>query len=249
MYVITGVLGLLFTLAYIYMPTGSWVLGILREFFGVMISAVTLSLIWDHFQKRDFTEEILSTQKLVLEIEETGLIGVSNKWHGEVDWKDLLKSARDLDIFFIYGRTWLTSNREAIVNFTAQDDAKINIILPDPEHRIVMQHLAHRMGLTSKELKKRIKETTDDFAKIFSTINPRNRCAIWYAPVSPVYSYYRIDGEIIVTFYKNAFTKADNVPTLSVKRGGGLYSFFKSDVDELIDANSAARKVFPVKKK
>lgn len=247
LYLIAIFLGILFLVLYAFIPERPWFLLLFRELAGVIFAAVTLSLIWDFFQRRDFIEEILSTQHLVTEIDETGLIGISSKWHGEVDWDSLFKYVVEIDIFYIFATTWFTTNREAIARFVARKETKVNVLLPDPENEIVISYLAHRMNMSQEFVKTRIESAKEKYEKEFTKVkNGGNRFSIWYSPVPPLYSYYRFDGSIIVTFYDHTFEKAENVPTLMVRRGGSLYQFFQKDIDFLFrDDPAIARKVFP----
>jgi hypothetical protein len=123
----------------------------LRDISTVLIASVALSIIWELRQKRDFVQEVLSVQDLVKEIDETGLIGISSKWHGEVDWRRLLRTANELDIFHIYGKTWFSTNHEALSEFISRSNGGMNVVLPDPENNLAMDYLVYRMKFLTKK--------------------------------------------------------------------------------------------------
>jgi hypothetical protein len=62
-----------------------WIQTLLRDFGSLLIASVAVAFVWELSSKRAFYAEALSASRLVDDVTETGLIGASAKWHGNID--------------------------------------------------------------------------------------------------------------------------------------------------------------------
>lgn len=85
---------------------------LLRDFGSLLIASIAVAVVWELSSKRAFYAEALSASRLVDDVTETGLIGVSAKWHGDIDWRRLFRSSHVAKFLFWYSRTWRNTNRE-----------------------------------------------------------------------------------------------------------------------------------------
>jgi hypothetical protein len=212
---------------------------------------VAIALIWELFSRRALLSEIISATRLVEDIETTRLIGISAKWHNQIDWATMLAKTDTLDILFMYGRTWRNTNREALCNFANRSKTIATIILPDPDDQHLVKELSHRLStssqsVTPEEAATRIREAINDFVTIFNIDGKANeKLTIWCVPISPVYSYYKLDNISIIALYKHD-RKIEEVPTLIVEKGGTLFNYYQEDFLTLISGpDPLGKKVFP----
>jgi len=218
---------------------------LIKDFGSLCVASVGVAIIWELFSKRAFMSELLTTTKLADEIQASGLIRISSKWHGEVDWTNLFRKSDEINLFFMYGRTWRNINRAEIQNFIRRVSTKATIILPDVENVQFLGELARSISVTPDELKNRIEEAKKEFIAMFDAEeNAAERFAILSTSVFPVYSLYQFDGTIIVTFYSLDKSKKE-VPTFVFEKGGSLFNFFMGDLNSL-KQSAACRKIYPV---
>lgn len=206
---------------------------VVRDFGSLLIVSVSIAVIWELYAKRAFVAELLAATNLADDIETTGLVGVSAKWHGEIDWRKLFSSSDAFELLFAYGRTWRNTNRPYLSEFASRTNTKAKIALPDPENRSIVEELARRFDTTPDNLANSIREAEKEFIEIFG-INGRaeDKLEIWHVSTAPVWSYYRFDGLTVFTLYKHQHGKLD-VPTFIVKKGGTLFTFLTTEFNAL----------------
>lgn len=218
---------------------------LIKDFGSLIFASVAVALIWELFSKRAFMSELLTATKLADEIQESGLVKISSKWHGEINWTELFRKSDDIKIFFMYGRTWRNINRVELQNFARKPNSKSTIILPDITNTQLLSELAQSIEITSDELKARIEESVREFVAIFDIEKRgREKLEIYYASTFPVYSFYQFENIAIVTFYTMDKSKKA-VPTLAFEKGGTLFDFFISDFSALLHSD-ICRKIYPV---
>ncbi|RJP47990.1 MAG: hypothetical protein C4583_15105 [Anaerolineaceae bacterium] len=211
---------------------------IARDFGALFIASVAVALIWDLVARRAFVAELLSITQLAEDIEQTGLVGASAKWHGEIDWAQLFASSDDFELLFAYGRTWRNTHRVYLAEFATRKNTKARIALPDPDNINIMTELAYRFEITPEVLSQNIREAEQDFIEIFGGAQQAvDKLQIWRISTAPVWSYYRFDGIVIFTLYRHRRGRLE-VPTLIVKKGGSLFEFFQQEFDALASENS-----------
>lgn len=217
---------------------------LLRDFGSVIIASVSIAVIWDFVSRRTFLKEVLSVTKLAEDIDETGLIGISPKWHGQINWPELFSRAKVLKVFFMYGNTWRNSNREYITKFAKKAGTKAIIVFPDYENQELMKQICLEVEYTPEKLTRHIKDAEVDFKEMFGN---KNKLSIWHTSVFPIYSYYGFDHTSIVTFYSLDRKKVE-VPTLMINNSGSLDKFFSRDFKSMLtEKDSISIKVFPKK--
>jgi hypothetical protein len=217
-----------------------------RDFGSLLIASVAIAVIWELFSKRAFYAEAISASKLVDDITTTGLIGVSARWNGKVDWQRLFRSTNTIHILFIYGRTWRNTHHEELMNFAARANTRAVIVLPDPEDDTLLSGICQRMETDAQELRNRIIESKDEFIEVFNRDgNGNQKLEIWYIPFSPVYSYYCFGEKAIFTIYQHRLERLE-VPTFVIESGGTLFEFFRQEFESITEGeNSRGRRIFP----
>lgn len=217
-----------------------------RDIGSLLIASVAVATVWELFSKRAFFAEALAISKLADELNVTRLTGLSAHWQGSVDWSNLFRSARNIKIFFAYGRTWRNTYLADLTSFAMRPNTKATIVLPDPSDKSVMISITQRMGIDPDDLSKRISEATQEFIDIFKKSGKeKEKLEIWYIPFAPTYSYYCFGEKAVFTLYHHKAERAD-CPTFTIEQGGSLYDFFEDDFENLVKQEMPrAKKVFP----
>lgn len=224
----------------------AWLQVLLRDLGALLVASVAIAILWELFARRSLLAELLAETNLVDDIETTGLARVSEKWQGEVDWPSLFNASSTFACFFMYARTWRNSYRDNLLRFARRPGASACIVLPDPDIPSLVTHLATRIGVEPADMEARIRETTREIQDFFSARQGmKASLAIWYAPIAPVFSYYKFDNTAVFTLYKHSIEKIE-VPTFVVRKGGTLYDFLSKDFESLVGVTTPlARRVFP----
>lgn len=222
---------------------------LLRDFGSLLIASVAVAVVWELFSKRSFYAEALSASKLVDEVTETGLIGASAKWHGNIDWQRLFRGTNTLQILFIYARTWRNTHRVDLIDFAMRENTKAVIVLPDPNNEILLTAIGQRVSKEAQELRSSILEAQNDFIEIFNRTGiARQKLEIWYLPFFPAYSYYRFGEKAIFTVYQHRKERIE-VPTFVMESGGTLYEFFEQEFESIVSGeHPIGIKIFPAHK-
>jgi len=194
-----------------------------------LIVAVGLALVWELAGRRAFKREILETARTVADIEAAGVVRVGTKIWEEVEWDRLFRTARELDIYFAYGRTWRGLNLARLRQLAAKPDARIRIYLPDPRDTACIEQLAVRFNMPEGDLLAAIDEAHREFARL---AGQNGRVSVYFRPGQPVFSVYRFDATIIAALYTHRQDRQD-VPAIVCSVGGTLYEFFRKELEAI----------------
>ncbi len=219
---------------------------LLRDFGSLLIASIAVAIVWELSSKRAFYAEALSTSRLVDDVTETGLIGVSAKWHGDIDWRGLFKSSYTAKFMFWYSRTWRNTNREHLREFASRANTSAILVLPDPSNEIVVSAIGSKLGKDVQEVKNSILEAQNDFIDIFNEDgHVGHRLEIWYVPFIPMYSCYGLGDKFVFTMYQLRKERVE-VPTFIVENGGTLFEFFTQEFESIVSGERPiGTKAFP----
>jgi len=203
---------------------------ILRALGGLFVATITLKTLWDLFAKRSFLAELMAMTQLAEDVRIAGILHVTSDFYRGFDWPGTFAKVHQFDLLFAYGRTWRGMNRVDLQRFAEKKQAKVRILLPNPNSPEVITELARRFSTTAETVQKEILEASRDFRKIFEKTS---QFGLWYLPLAPVYGWYRFDQLAVVTFYKHGQERT-NVPTFIVEQGGTVFDFMMSEFENLI---------------
>lgn len=71
---------------------------VLAEIGSALIVAVGLASVWELIGRRAFKREILETARTVADIETAGISRIGTQIWDDVDWEELFRSSRELDM-------------------------------------------------------------------------------------------------------------------------------------------------------
>jgi len=206
----------------------------------VLLTTVSLGLIWELFVRRAFLEEFYTRVGIAAEIRTAGLIGYTDKFYEAPEWADYFKKANSLDIFFAYGSTWRKINKQNLEEFIRRGGI-LRVVLPDPDNPDVTVPLAKRFSYTQEDLISRINDALD-FFKTLKSSNPEVHLNIWLISKQPLFTFYRFDGTIILTMYQHRNEQVP-IPTFIAVRSGKLFEFVNREFEAMVKENGLAKKV------
>lgn len=242
------ILGLGILLLYITADNNGWVnhkswQTVIQQIGGLLLVTVVITLLWELFGKRAFLDEILAKAKISKELTFSGIIQITDSFHRDLDWSTYFRSVNKLDIFFTYGRTWRNTHLDDLKQVAASRNARIRVVLPDPEDEQTVNELARRFNYTPSELIKLIRETEVYFKDlILPTGSNGAKISIWFLPAVPHFSFYRFDRIAILALYTHRLERTA-VPTFVCEMGGTLYDYIRKEFDDMISSGGRARLV------
>lgn len=205
---------------------------VFQEIGGLLFITAAITLLWELYVKREFLEEVLMKAKISRDIETSGLIKITNSFHGDIEWDRLITSSSKIDVFFAYGSTWRNSHIDALRTASSIRENRIRIILPDPECTNTIINLAERFNYTTENLIDRINEAKT----FFNSLKKQNGAdiKIWFYKGTYVFTFYRFDKTVIIALYMHRQEKS-GVPTFVCEQGGTLCDFVHKEVDAILD--------------
>lgn len=214
---------------------------VVRDVGGLLLVTVAIALLWELWVKRAFLDELLAKAQISKEITFAGLVKITDSFHQDIDWKSYFRTVNKLDIFVAYARTWRSVHRQDLEKVAVRQDARIRVVLPDPEDEQTVVELARRFGCGPEDLIKRIREAETDFTRLRSYGGERGaQIDIWFFPGTPRFSFYRFDRIAIFALYNHRREQA-SVPTFVCEMGGTLYDYIRKEFDAMIQPGGLAR--------
>jgi hypothetical protein len=200
-----------------------------------------IAFLWELWVKRAFLDEILAKVQMADEVKQAGFVRVTDTFHRGIDWEQLFRSVRKLDIFFAYGHTWRSTHSEELKAVATRKDARIRVVLPDYEDAQTVSELARQFNYSPEKLKSLIREAEKDF-KDLRHINANNgaQIDIWLLPSVPHFSFYRFDHLAIIALNSHSRERVP-VPTFVVEMGGTLYDYIRKEFEAMIKKDGLAR--------
>ena len=221
---------------------------LLRELGALLIASVGVALLWELASKRAFVAELMSRARMTEEVRSSGLARIVQDFNRDIDWPDLLKKVRRLDIFFAYGETWRNNNSPYLEELAQRSGVRVRVVLPDPNDGPLMAELGRRFRMTPTEVQDHVKKAEKHFVDLFGdSTKSKVDFSLWHMAESPVFSFYRFDDTAILALYKHAKGRG-KIPTFVLADGGTLYEFVRNEFSEFVrDPGGLAKLIFPIR--
>lgn len=202
-----------------------------------------ITVLWDIIGKRALIKEAMAIAQLSTEFEASGITKIYESFNDiEVsDWNLLFDSVTQLDIFVAYARTWRRTYADRLSEVAKNKDARIRVVLLDPNDNQVMTEVAMRFGYEPDQLKDYIEEHKS-FFKELSDNNPGGaRIEVWFQKTPLNLSFYRFDEVIVLALY----TRREHgvaIPTFFCK-DGTLSEFVREEFLSVVKKDGTGRLV------
>jgi len=216
---------------------------VIQQIGGLLLVTVAITLLWELIGKRAFLDEILAKAQISKELTFSGLTQITDSFHRGLDWSTYFKSVNKLDIFFTYAKTWRNTHLEDLQGVAARQDARIRVVLPDPEDAQVVHELARRFDYTPENLKALILEAEAYFKNLRDYAGTNGaKVDIWFLPAAPHFTFYRFDRIAIMVLYTHRRERTP-VPTFVCEMGGTLYDYIHKEFDAMVKQDGLGRLV------
>jgi ribosomal protein S24E len=213
---------------------------VLREVGVLLFVTAVLTLTWELIGKRSFTDEILSKANMSRDLADAGiLVVVPNFRDSRIPWDELFKNSNRLDIWVSYASTWRNTHAQAIEKLLSRKDARVRVVLPNPNDDRVVQELALRYEKSKEVLKGQIEEAITAFQRIGSN----GSVEIYLSKTVPLYTFYLFTNKAVVALYNHRKGRIP-VPTLVCDEDGFLFKYVEEEFEDLVgNAERYARTV------
>ena len=214
--------------SYGYHKTGS----IVRELGVLLFASVALAVLWDLAGKRAFADEILAKANMSRDLADAGIDVVVRSFQDKrIPWEDLFKNACKLDIFVSYAHTWRNTNLERIDSMLSDSDAKIRVVLPDPDDAEIVKGLATRYESKPEDVVREITAAKAFFEHRKS--KAKGKIEIYFVRMLSLFSFYRFNNKVVFALY-NHRTGRLPVPTFVADEDGFLFKYFTEEIEGII---------------
>ena len=245
LFVIVGI-GLL----YFYTREGIWAKHknmqiIVQQLGSLLVVTAVLTLAWELVGKRAFLDEVLAKAQLSRDIKFSGILQITDSFHTDINWDHYITQASKIDIFFAYGRTWRNAHSDEFQKAVQKKDARIRVVLPDPNDSQTVAELAKRFGYTEENLVNCIKEAEEYFKELHSrAMKTKAEVHIWFLSAAPAFTFYRFDHTGVLALYTHRKERT-GVPTFVCEQGGTLYDYIRKEFDAMINPQkNLSRNIF-----
>jgi hypothetical protein len=207
----------------------------------LLLVTVVITILWELWGKRAFLDEVLAKAQVSKEIAFAGITKITDSFHHDIDWRSYFRTVNKLDIFFAYARTWRNTYTQELQEVASREDARIRVVLPDPENEQTVIELARRFNYTPEELRTLIREAETQFRSLRSSIGAKGaHIDIWFLPAAPLFTFYRFDRIAILALYSHCRERVP-VPTFVCEMGGTLYDYIRKEFEAMIRQGGLAR--------
>jgi hypothetical protein len=219
-----------------------WTGALSQEGGAALFIAGVLSMLWERGGKRAFADEILAKANMARDLAEAGLVTMVDSFKdARIDWGSLFKNACRLDMFISWGATWRNTHAEQIEKLLSDEEARLRIVLPDPEDRHVVESLANRFQKDTEYVRRMIDEARGFFQHQKDKAEGKGKVEIYYTKIVPVFTFYRFNNKAVFALY-NHRTDKQPVPTAVCDSEGFFYRFISAEFDGVL-ADERTRRI------
>ncbi|MBM3477409.1 MAG: (2,3-dihydroxybenzoyl)adenylate synthase [Armatimonadetes bacterium] len=206
-----------------------------RQLGSVLTVTVVIALLWNLWGKRAFVDELFAKARIAEDIQQSGIVGFTESFQRSIDWESLFRSGAHLDICFAYGRTWRNSHRAELQALAKRPEARIRVVLPDPDDTTTVAEMARRFDVSAEQFSSAVREAAEDFTSL-GRLNPENRhlVQVWYLPATLQFSFYRFGTSVVFALYTHRKERAP-VPAFVIQEGGSFYEFVRAEFRAMVE--------------
>ncbi len=208
-----------------FAPADQWIAGLLGQLGGLLVATGLITIAWELYGKRSFLAEVLSKAQLRSDVVSAGLERVTDEYLQEVEWDELFKGSKTLDVVVAYASTWRNAHRVRLQKLAAQPGGRLRVFLPDPEDKETLFTLSQRFKMSEQSLKDKINEAIADFKELGGEVHVRAGDA--------VFSCYNFEHKAVLTLYSHSQERRGSVPTFLVG-DGMIRQFVTSDIEAIL---------------
>ena len=191
------------------------------------------SIIYETLIRREQTEYVLRALELRESLLRAGLEDTFEDYLS-YDFAASITSASRIDLFFLYGHTWIARFREELRAFTTRRKTHLRLVVPHPDNPFI-DALAQHFGYTSEGVRNRICRAIEECIAPVAReqLGEKSVVQIFLHSSRPSYTSYRFDDDILFGPYLSGkeFTRS---PMFEFSKPGVLYETFSLDLEKVI---------------
>jgi hypothetical protein len=142
---------------------------------------------------------------------------------------ELIRSSTRMALYFIHSRRWRENHDASIKAFLGQEQARLEVFLPDLESHELMFSLSRHFE-DGPQIPGMVADAYRYFARLARTYNKPTE--IWLFGRYPTYSFYQFDQRAVLAFYSNTASKKE-LPAFEVESDGLLGTFLAEEIEDL----------------
>lgn len=148
------------------------------------------------------------------------------------EWIELCRHSRRVDLLIMYGDTWRNHYLKHLQEAVDKQGGRLRVVLPNVESASPLSGLiARRLNKSAREIRERVNNAIDDFAKLF----PRRKTEVYTTTAYLNHAVYLFDSGGILALY----AYEGRVPTPAIHVGEGyLLKFLRRDFEWLVKPKS-----------
>jgi hypothetical protein len=179
----------------------------------VALGTGTLTVLWELGVRRTFFAELLEAIDERIRVSESvtshRLIQVTNDFFGAIDWERLITEARQIDLYWWAGRTWLKHNADLLRKKAEQDKKfRLRLVLPDTRDSRILERMAADSGIGGDTLRAAVEEAKETVRALVGA-----KAEVLASPRVPRYPFMRLGGVVVLGTYSNWVGLNDQRPT------------------------------------
>jgi hypothetical protein len=192
----------------------------------LFIATATVSLFWELWGRRAFSQEVLAAAGVAADARHAGLRAINDEYLRVADWPDLFHNAQEIDLFASWGSTWRKAHEAQWHDWIKQQSVRLRVLLPQPADAALLTHLARRFEKTEEYVRGKIEETASFYRGLQQDGGDGATIEIRHLVRAPVWAYYRLGGTIVTTLYPASLASAPTVPAMVFDSRGSTGQFF-----------------------
>jgi hypothetical protein len=202
---------------------------------GLFVATATVSLFWELWGRRSFSQEVLAAAGVATDAREAGLRALNHEYLQVADWPELFHHAREIDLFASWGSTWRQAHEARWQEWSRQGNVRLRVLLPQPGDPALLKHLADRFMKTENYVRGKIEETAAFYKGLGENAGDGTTVEVRHLVRAPVWAYYRLGGTIVTTLYPASLVSAPSVPAMVFDGRGSTGQFFTKQFEACWD--------------
>lgn len=205
---------------------------IIRELGALMFVTASISVFWELFAKRSFLHEVVELVRISENVEESGVSRLCKDFYHAPPWAELFKDTTEFDMVVSYARTWRSMHHSHLTALSNDPKCRIRVVLADPNCQELVAELARRYEKTVEEMLASMNEAVREYTDFLGRGSASFELHL--SKRSCLYTYYRFNDSIVVSFLPNHKVMRTERPTIVLERSGIFPTIFRRDFDALV---------------
>lgn len=203
-----------------------WLSILLLNVGAFVIASVAMAVIFEFWQLRSLLDDLFTAARVSEQLQRAQLSGFSVAFHDNVPWEELFNESNRLNLMVAYAATWRNTHQARLRSFLEHQDARLDVVLPDPNVQLTLDELAQRFGIAPDEVRTRIEEAFEFFKELDQAATGTVR--VYYCTRTPHFTFYRFNNRVVFATYRHRPGRGP-ILTFVANRGGEFYDWIRDE--------------------